>query len=321
MKFLILLSVFTSFTFAQVDSLSEALKYYPLEIGNYWEYKNYNWEFPIYYDSSAHSIEIIGDTILPNNKKYKILLQKNIPDDGFSLKTFERVDSLTACVFRYSSDTVFSSNEYLIDSLLAQPGDYFTGSITGFRNRIFSTLCVSEYAETVLNLNTDVKEFQDQSLMSGLNYTLAKKLGFVKSIVCEFSCGSSNLVYAFINSIEYGERITSLKEDELFTPDKYFLYQNYPNPFNPVTKIKYSIPVETHRDASLQMVTLKVFDVLGNEISTLVNEEQSAGLYNVEFRMQNLELSSGIYFYRLQVYPDKIGAGNFRQTKKMNLVK
>ena len=164
MRSLVFLIIFTSFTFAQVDSLSEALKYYPMEIGNYWEYKNYYWEYPFYYDSSAHSIEIIGDTILPNNRNYKILLQKNIPDDGFSFKIYERVDSLTACVFRYSTETVFINNEYLVDSLLAQPGDYFAGSRTGyssFGNGIFSTKCIAEYEYTVLDLITDVKELQD----------------------------------------------------------------------------------------------------------------------------------------------------------------
>jgi hypothetical protein len=81
------------------------------------------------------------------------------------------------------------------------------------------------------------------------------------------------------------------------------LQQNYPNPFNPSTSIQYAI-------SSTQFVTLKVYDLLGREVATLVNEEKPAGSYNVEFRMQNLELSSGIYFYKLQ-------AGDFVETKKM----
>ncbi|MFZ1281305.1 MAG: YCF48-related protein, partial [Ignavibacteriaceae bacterium] len=71
------------------------------------------------------------------------------------------------------------------------------------------------------------------------------------------------------------------------------LSQNYPNPFNPSTSIQYAI-------SSTQFVTLKVYDLLGREVATLVNEEKPAGSYNVEFRMQNLELSSGIYFYQLR---------------------
>ncbi|RJP63254.1 MAG: T9SS C-terminal target domain-containing protein [Ignavibacteriales bacterium] len=96
-------------------------------------------------------------------------------------------------------------------------------------------------------------------------------------------------------------------------PEEYFLYQNYPNPFNPVTTIKFVIPhVETGYIPSLQNVNLKVYDVLGREVRTLVNEEISPGTYEVIFNGSNL--SSGIYFYRLQ-------AGEFVQTKKLILMK
>lgn len=86
-----------------------------------------------------------------------------------------------------------------------------------------------------------------------------------------------------------------------FTPKEFVLNQNYPNPFNPKTNIQYAI-------SSRQFVTLKVYDLLGNEIATLVNEEKSVGEYKVTFDATGL--SSGIYFYQLK-------AGNFIQTKKM----
>ncbi len=92
----------------------------------------------------------------------------------------------------------------------------------------------------------------------------------------------------------------------------YKLKQNYPNPFNPTTKINYSVPY-------LSKVTMKVFDVLGNEIKTLVNEEQDLGNYQVVFDAQ--QLSSGIYYYQLKVYPVNGRVGNFIQTKKMILLK
>ncbi|NCS88171.1 MAG: T9SS type A sorting domain-containing protein, partial [Ignavibacteria bacterium] len=96
-------------------------------------------------------------------------------------------------------------------------------------------------------------------------------------------------------------------------PDNFELYQNYPNPFNPTTKIRYSIPsVETHRHASQQNILLKIYDVLGNEIATLVNEEKPPGNYEVEFNAKGL--ASGVYFYRLT-------AGSFIQTKKMILLR
>ena len=90
-------------------------------------------------------------------------------------------------------------------------------------------------------------------------------------------------------------------------PKEFALDQNYPNPFNPTTKISWQSPVGGHQ-------TLKVYDVLGNEVATLVNEYKEAGTYNVEFTINNLQLSSGIYFYRLQ-------AGAFNETKKMILMK
>jgi hypothetical protein len=83
------------------------------------------------------------------------------------------------------------------------------------------------------------------------------------------------------------------------------LEQNYPNPFNPSTTIHFSVP-------SSEFVTLKVFDVLGNEVATLVNEEQPAGNYEIEFSPAGL--SSGIYFYKLH-------AGSFVETKKMILIR
>ena len=91
------------------------------------------------------------------------------------------------------------------------------------------------------------------------------------------------------------------------------LLQNYPNPFNPTTTIEYSIPfVGTKKFSPLQNVQLKIYDVLGREIATLVNEKQSPGNYSVQFNASSLP--SGIYFYTLRV-------GNFVATKKMILMK
>ena len=88
-------------------------------------------------------------------------------------------------------------------------------------------------------------------------------------------------------------------------PGNFSLSQNYPNPFNPVTHLEFGI-------SDLEFVSLKVYDVLGNEIRTLVNEMKSPGVYNVEFNGNNL--SSGMYFYKLT-------AGEFSEVKKMTLLK
>jgi hypothetical protein len=94
---------------------------------------------------------------------------------------------------------------------------------------------------------------------------------------------------------------------------EFSLGQNYPNPFNPSTTIKYSIPtVIASGTTQSQLVTLRVYDILGNEIATLVNEEKPAGSYEVNFDASRL--TSGIYFYKLQ-------AGSFVATKKMILLR
>jgi hypothetical protein len=89
------------------------------------------------------------------------------------------------------------------------------------------------------------------------------------------------------------------------SPEEFSLEQNYPNPFNPSTSIQYRV-------SSTSNVSLKVYDVLGNEVATLVNEEKPAGSYEVKFDASGL--SSGIYFYKLQ-------SGSFVETKKMLLLK
>jgi hypothetical protein len=103
------------------------------------------------------------------------------------------------------------------------------------------------------------------------------------------------------------------KEDDeeiLTAPIEFALEQNYPNPFNPSTTINYSIPEAGN-------VELKVYDILGNEVATLVNEYKSEGKYEVEFNSHSGEvrnLTSGVYIYTLRT-------GNYIQTKKMLLLK
>jgi photosystem II stability/assembly factor-like uncharacterized protein len=115
--------------------------------------------------------------------------------------------------------------------------------------------------------------------------------GTVKGLVFRTSTGGASFVKKIANNL----------------PDKYELYQNNPNPFNPTTNIKYQISNNLS-----QQVTLKVYDMLGKEIATLVNEKQSPGMYEVTFDGSNF--ASGVYFYRIQ-------AGDFVQVKKMLMIK
>jgi len=99
-------------------------------------------------------------------------------------------------------------------------------------------------------------------------------------------------------------QVSSVEEID-FPPTVFSLSQNYPNPFNPSTTIHFTVPQNNQ-------VTLKIFDVMGKEVATLINEEKSEGNYEIEFNATNLP--SSIYFYQLR-------AGSFNQTKKMLLLK
>ena len=150
----------------------------------------------------------------------------------------------------------------------------------------------------------------------------------ISSYQCLVRVGEYPCAYDESNSyftITYPVSITN--EDEL--PTEFSLEQNYPNPFNPSTKIRFTIPTSPLNPSPYQgegqrerLITLKVYDVLGNEIATLVNEEKPAGTYEVEFSAiggsasggNAYNLPSGIYFYRLRT-------GSFVETKKMVLMK
>jgi len=101
--------------------------------------------------------------------------------------------------------------------------------------------------------------------------------------------------------------ITDVQSQNTIQPGNFILYDNYPNPFNPTTVIRYSL-------SENRFVNLKVFDALGKEVATLVNEYQISGIYNYQFSTVNYQLPSGVYFYKLET-------DDFSETKRMVLLK
>ncbi len=134
----------------------------------------------------------------------------------------------------------------------------------------------------------------------------------LQSLIAGVMISETNF-YLTTTALEYNAAIvhttnggsTSISNSSISIPEEFTLEQNYPNPFNPVTSIAYSI-------SNQQLITLKVFDVLGNYLTTLVNEKQNSGLYTVNWNASSY--SSGIYFYSLE-------GGKFSETKKMLLIK
>ncbi len=132
--------------------------------------------------------------------------------------------------------------------------------------------------------------------------------GLPKTGINGFAISSDGYIYAATTGdgvYRSAQAITSADENSLELPKQYFLHQNYPNPFNPSTTIRYELPKASY-------VTLKVYNVLGQEVATLVNEMQEAGYKSVEFDAS--KLSSSVYIYR-------INAGTFSDTKKLLLLR
>ena len=103
---------------------------------------------------------------------------------------------------------------------------------------------------------------------------------------------------------------TGIKKIGNTIPSEFKLYQNYPNPFNPTTIIRFQI-----KDS--RFTTLKIYDILGREVITLVNEKLQAGIYEIPFSINSItnnQMPSGIYFYKLR-------AGDFTETRKMVMIK
>jgi len=280
--------------------------YYPLAKNNRWIYSTKQTDNTGGTQSGCMVKEITGDTLMPNGKMYFIIHEKNI---GFSLAdtfTYERVDSLTGLVYKYYNNSG-TPIEIVTENLIAEEGD--TLILPKAQNPIYdSYMCgsatisqwgIANYALTFESLN---------NLSNSLSYTLVQNYG-LKSFSQKMGNGitvTAELKGCIKNNKMYGDTlVTDVKQNPVTAPVKYELLQNYPNPFNPTTNIEYSI-------AKAGRVELSVYNVLGQKIAQLVNQEKPAGKYRAVFSGQGLP--SGIYFYRLT-------ASGFAETRKFVLMK
>lgn len=130
---------------------------------------------------------------------------------------------------------------------------------------------------------------------------IGRDIVFTDSTHGWFLCDSGRVLYTSNN----GGVVSGIPSNQIQIPSEYLLMQNYPNPFSPSTEISYQL-------STASFIMLKVYDVLGREVKSLVNENQNAGFYKIEFNAGSLP--SGIYFYR-------ITAGKFSALKKCVLIK
>ena len=298
----------------------EVLNLYPLSVGNKWVYDVWGW----WADTTYHSYsgitvrEVIGDTILANGKSYYKLFDPTT--FNYPPYLFERIDTSSGKVFRYDNGLGLPNDEYLIDDLFAEVGDTIWSSRHQYQG-FFPFICVGEGTFNKWGIQGTRKIFTINDL-TGYTYSLSQGVG-VDSIYDTFDFGENfvTLKGCIIDGVAYGDTITvDVQEEEKPIVTNFKLEQNYPNPFNPSTKIKFTISSNVKGQRS--NVSLKVYDILGNEIATLVKEEKPDGNYEVEFN--GSELPSGVYFYQLLVsaLQSKDGkADSFIQTKKMILLK
>ena len=137
-----------------------------------------------------------------------------------------------------------------------------------------------------------------------------------------YSFGAGNYPNIYFVKTDASGLITGIEDQENQTIFSFELKQNFPNPFNPTTKIRFTIPLNERRET--KNVSLKVYDILGNEVATLVDDEKPAGSYEVEFNTSTIkhQPSSGVYFYQLKVVDPETSSGQgFIQTKKMIYLK
>ncbi|MGA9364302.1 MAG: T9SS type A sorting domain-containing protein [Bacteroidota bacterium] len=308
--FLLLISITTVYTtsFAQTDSLGWS--YFPFKTGDMWEYLVYD---GIRVDTAQNfntkdSVSVDGKIHL--TQQFRFI--KPVTVGSFSEYT---LDTLTAEVIGPSGElgcvSVYRFN--------AQPGDQWV--MKAYKSGGYEMARVKEIYEGVLfGANTTFMQIryylaQDSSDTIGLSRygdILAKGFGLVQRFATEGGFLYS-LKGAVVNGVLYGDTtylVTSVDGNyERSIPRGFELHQNYPNPFNPSTQIKYALP-------SRSKVVLKIFDVLGREIRTLVEDVQEAGSYTVSFDARGL--ASGVCFYRLQATG---GGQQFVGIKKLLLLR
>ena len=279
-KYYLISIIFLSFT-SQIFPQN----WFPLDVGNRWDYFVHHdaGSMGEWYDSI--SIEIIDKQILSNNLEYYLFsgpftwwyypYPKYIREENDKIYFFDEEDSIDCFAFRFDL-----------------PLWSFYENCKGGQVNIYGI-------DTSFTLGyPDIH--QNQSTW----YDFSERFG----IYHYFEPGLVNSDYTMkgciISDTTYGQLLVSVQNSNQ-NLHSFHLSQNYPNPFNPITTISYQIP-------ELSSVSLKVYDVLGDEVTTLINEEKPAGNYEVEFDGNNL--TSGVYFYTLR-------AGTFAETEKMVLMK
>lgn len=153
--------------------------------------------------------------------------------------------------------------------------------------------------------DTYLCQYNQLETWTPIYFDLTAAAGQSVQIIFQADAASSVWSFLYIDDVSLTNQITDVEKEKGLFPIKFELKQNYPNPFNPTTKIEFSLPKK-------EQVSLKIFNSIGDEVATLVNEALPAGIHNRSWNA--VDVASGVYFFRLQ-------AGGFIETKKLVLMK
>ena len=282
----------------------EALAYYPLKVGNIWVY-DYTWfETPVTDKQDIFFRVVTQEVTKPNGKNYFEIKEKYFLL-GLENTVYERVDTVKGKIYRY--EEFCPDSEQFIDDLIMEVSDSTYASRFGFCVEHAPTVFSSEQQFSKWGIINKERVYSYVELLTA-NYSLVGGVGLNSFTLADDNGERVYNLRGMINDgVVYGDTsiVVGIFDENVLTPIEFTLFQNTPNPFNPSTKISWQSPVSGWQ-------TLKVYDVLGNEVGTLVDEYKPAGSYEIEFNGN--KFASGIYYYQLRT-------GDFVQTKKMILLR
>ena len=254
-------------------------------------YKYDTEEYYEYYQFSPEKISLIGTVYHDVTASETEIDTADFLMTAFPLDINSRfVSGDSVCV----NDTCFVYHEEI--------APYGFGTLTTPSGDLEVLVLINNYREKYYKIGAAPKEYIERVLVF-----ISKEGHQLNVVLSENSPQFGDVVVDWMEYVRIVYNNTEVKTNDI-VPTNFKLFQNYPNPFNPETTINYQLSTPTH-------VTLKVYDVLGNEVATLVDEFQQAGIYNSKLNTQNLELSSGVYFYTLKT------STGFTATKKLLLMK
>jgi len=291
----------TPFTINQSQTYYE---FNPLHVGDTWQYRFEDMGVPPKY----YTTKVIKDSVINGKKYFKKIdwrYEARPPLSIVKYISWERNDTISGASYMLDFEDIDNdgdiTEEFPIDSLFLPDGSIYESykysfkdelSLVGKKNAVITRSYFWDvYGDSVLVLVRDVNYPE-----MFINELIADGIGILSM---NRESPERQLTGAIINGVKFGV-IVSVKDDNPELPQNFKLFQNYPNPFNNSTKITYQIP-------SLTKVKIEITDILGRTIKIIADDEKPAGVYQVDFRTENL--SSGVYFCSLRT------GNNFRIIK------